>query len=74
MNFPQYRKLSGGLKYYRITSPTEWEEVYFIGKKRIIKSHIAQQLPERNFIADLLYFREGNAESITEEEYLAFIQ
>lgn len=72
MDFPQYRKLSGGLKYYRIRSATEWEEAYFMGNKLVTKNHMATQLPERNFLMDLLEFREGNVEVITEDEYLRF--
>jgi hypothetical protein len=69
MKFPQYRKLAGGIKYYKITSHTAWEEIGFMGKRKLIKVHTATQLPERNFILDLLEYREGKAEAITEDEY-----
>ncbi|MFI5204874.1 MAG: hypothetical protein ACHQF2_10295 [Flavobacteriales bacterium] len=69
MHFPQYRKLSGGHKFYHILSNTEWEETYFIGNKPVTAKHVATQLPERNFLLDLLEFREGNVEAISETEY-----
>lgn len=70
MKFPQYRKLSDTAKYYRIDSYTQWEEVSFIGVQKIVRAYTATQLPERNFLLDILEQREGNVEIITEYEYI----
>lgn len=67
-NFPQYRRYSNGLSYFKILSATEFEEIRIIGAKAVKSSVVAQQYPEKVFINDLL-FKEGLAEVIREDVY-----
>ena len=52
--FPQYRKYKNNKHFFKIVSHTEFEEISFIGNKKIIHTTVAKILPDRNFIADLL--------------------
>lgn len=49
-------------------SDTEFEEINFIGKKKITNTIVAKILPSRNFVFDLLN-DVSVAEIISEEEY-----
>ena len=69
--FPQYRKYTNNQNYFKIVSASEFEEIYFIGKKPIIKKHVAHILPDRNFIDDLLHDVENTCVICTKEEYHA---
>jgi len=69
--FPQYRRYSNGLSYFKILSPTEFEEIKIVGGKRVKQHVVASQYPEKVFINDLLFNYEGFAEEIVEKEYLA---
>ena len=67
--FPQYRKYSNNLNYFKIISLTEFEENSFIGKKAFVKKHSATILPDRNFINDLLIDTASTSIVCTKEEY-----
>ena len=66
--FPQYRKYKNNRHFFKITGIGEFEEISFIGTKKIVTLHTAKILPDRNLIHDLLYEPEV-ADVITEEEY-----
>lgn len=67
--FPQYRKYSNNQNYFKIVSPSEFEEISFIGKKAFVKKHLATILPDRNFIDDLLHDTKTTCEVCSKEEY-----
>ncbi len=67
--FPQYRKYKNNKHFFKIMSDHEFEEISFIGKKKLISTTIAKILPDRNLIADLLNDIGNTAEIITFEEY-----
>lgn len=73
MEFPQFRKYKNGHSYFMIKSATEFIE-YRLQFKRVEEHHfIAKILPDRNFIADMLYDYHEYWEKVSEEELLAFL-
>ena len=70
IKFPQYRMYLNGKSYFKIHSLSAFDEVQLIGTKKIITSHTANILPDRNFIADLLINYRAFAVEIKEEEYV----
>jgi hypothetical protein len=68
-SFPQYRKYSNNRNFFKINSAEDFEEISFIGSKRIVRQYRAAILPDRNLIHDLLH-DPAFAETITEEEYM----
>ena len=69
ISFPQHRKYKNNKHFFRIFSLEEFEEISFIGAKKIVTRHKVNILPDRNFIQDLLYDH-TIADTITEKEYL----
>ena len=69
MHYPQFRKYVHGRTYFKIISPTEFEEIHILGDKHIIHHFIAKILPDRNYIYDLTQNYQGHWEVITEKEY-----
>lgn len=53
-HFPQYRKLKNGLRYYKINSAIEFEEIQWMGDKVFHFKFIAEQYPEKLRILDML--------------------
>lgn len=72
MNFPQYRKLSGIRRYYKITGERHFTERYFLGEKLIENSITATQFPEMLRIQDMLKQELGFVEMDAEEIQLIF--
>jgi hypothetical protein len=70
INFPIYRKYKNGKRFYKIINKKEFEEIQVIGTKIIINHIKATQLPEFNFINDLIGDYKGFAEVLTEEEFV----
>lgn len=70
MIFPQYRKYANGKNFFKIYSPSEFEEVFFIGKKGYRKNFKAEAYPEKLFISDLLEAKAENIVVIQEDEFL----
>lgn len=68
IHFPQYRKYKNNRHFFKITGTTEFEEISFIGTKKLVTRHTAKILPDRNLIHDLLH-EPDIADVITEEEY-----
>ncbi len=52
--FPQYRKLSNGLRFYRILDDKTFEEIQLMGSKIYRFTHKAKQYPELVMIMDML--------------------
>lgn len=62
--YPIYLKLSS-ISYFKIISDTAFEELKIIGKKYSLSTVEAKQLPERNYIQDII----KSAARISEEAY-----
>jgi hypothetical protein len=71
MIFPQYRKYANDRNFFKIFSPFEFEEVYFIGKNSLRRFFKAEAYPEKLLIADLLSASEDSIIVITAEEFEA---
>jgi hypothetical protein len=69
INFPVYRKYKNNKSYFKIINPRQFEEIQLIGSKRKIKVTDAFQLPEMNFVYDLVFNYTEMAEEIPEQEY-----
>ncbi len=59
IDFPQYRKLSNGLRFYKINSSDSFEELQILGKKVYHFTFKAEQYPEKLRIMDMLSLEEG---------------
>ncbi|MBA3682406.1 MAG: hypothetical protein H0W73_14780 [Bacteroidetes bacterium] len=70
INFPVYRKYKNDKSYFKIIQPDLFEEIQFIGSKKIVKQTEAKLYPEKMFIHDLIFNYSEMAEEITEENYL----
>lgn len=53
-HFPQYRKLKNGLRFYKINSVVDFEELQLVGEKVFHFHFIAEQYPEKLRIMDML--------------------
>ena len=69
-HFPQYRKLSNGKTFYKITDERTFEEIVMMGVKRIHFKTLAEKYPEMLRIKDMLEL-EVPFLMATEEEYSA---
>lgn len=72
MNYPQYRKYKNNKSYFKISSPEIVEEIQQVGDKYVLHTLTAKILPDRNFIADMLFDYTENWDLITEDEYISF--
>jgi len=70
MKFPQYRKIEGFQRFYRITDDMHFTEVYSLNGKLVTHNVTAEQYPEMLRIKDMLAcefsFREMSAEEADE--------
>lgn len=57
-DFPQYRMLSNGKVFYKITSMDEFIEIQFLGEKKMVFTMKAEQYPEKLRIMDMLDFKD----------------
>lgn len=69
MDYPQYRKYKNELSFFKIISPTEWEEIQIIGKRLVLNSFKVKIMPDRNFIHDMTFDYKSNWLEISEDEY-----
>ncbi len=69
VDFPYFRKYKNNKTFFKIISDTEFDEISFIGNKKIIQTIQAKVLPDRNFISDLINDL-SFCETISQEEYL----
>jgi hypothetical protein len=67
-DFPQYRKLSNGKTYYKITDERNFEEVQLMGSRVLQYRTTAEQYPEILRISDMLAAEEPY-QIATKEEY-----
>ncbi len=58
-DFPQYRKLSNGKVFYRITGERSFDEVQIIGAVGRLFTVKAEQYPEMLRIQDMLSLTDG---------------
>ncbi|MFA7272812.1 MAG: hypothetical protein WC044_03035 [Crocinitomicaceae bacterium] len=59
IDFPQYRKLTNGLRLYKINSNNSFEELQMMGEKVFHFTIVAHQYPEKLRIMDMLNLTEG---------------
>lgn len=68
-DFPQYRMLSNGKSFYKITDDRHFEEVQVLGSKLIRHKITAEQYPEILKIRDMLSGHEGFYVEIPAEKW-----
>lgn len=68
-DFPQYRKLSNNMRFYRIINDREFDEIQIVGTIKERYHILASQYPEIIRIQDMLNCEEG-FEEIDENEFL----
>ncbi len=54
MDFPQYRKRFDSKSFYKITSPTSFEEILLIGQRFYMYSIVAEKYFEQLQVQDML--------------------
>jgi|TARA_R110000737_G_scaffold164321_1_gene191785 hypothetical protein len=59
IDFPQYRKLSNGMRFYKIISSDSFEELQLVGEIVYHFTIKAEQYPEKLRIMDMLNLTEG---------------
>ncbi len=72
-NFPQYRKLSNNLSYYKIDSLSSLIEIQRLGKRWTQYEVSVKILPERLLVQDILENEGGRYETIDENEFQSFL-
>lgn len=72
IQFPVYRKYLNNKHFFKIISPTSFEEIILIGNKKVVHLKNATQLPEFNHIHDLVFDKNVTL-SIDEKEYLEML-
>lgn len=70
--FPLFRKSANSLNFYRISSPNVCTEIMSMGKRWIKHEIIAEILPSRLFIADLIQCSDGAYLESSEDEFIFF--
>jgi hypothetical protein len=71
ITYPQFRRYKTGTSWFRIQSPTQYEEIRKMGSRWFIDRYEVKILPDRNWVYDLTFAYEEFAEAISEEEYQA---
>lgn len=74
MDFPQYRKRFDGKSFYKITSPTSFEEVLLIGKRFYIYTIDAKKYFEQLQVQDMLEAEVELYAKSNENEFLAHLR
>ncbi len=69
ISFPVYRKYKNNKHFFKVISKNSFEEIQIIGSKISVKQIDAKQLPELNYVYDLVYNYKNFAVEITEKEY-----
>lgn len=69
-HFPQYRMLSNGKTFYKITDDRHFEEIQLMGSKKIKHAITAEQYPEMLRIQDMLDGFDGLYVTILEEKWV----
>ncbi|MBA3664841.1 MAG: hypothetical protein H0W61_11630 [Bacteroidetes bacterium] len=71
IHFPVYRKYKNNKSYFKIIHPRLFEEIQIIGSKKLVREVNALQLPEMNFVHDLVFNYSDMAVEIDSLEYSA---
>jgi hypothetical protein len=69
MSFPLFRKYANDKNFFKIFSPTDFEEVYFIGSTIFRRNFSAVTYTDRMEIQDLIFNDEIRVIAIPESEY-----
>ncbi|MES2627933.1 MAG: hypothetical protein V4616_03095 [Bacteroidota bacterium] len=69
MDFPVFRRYTNRQSYFRIDSPVVLHEIKLIGKFYQEFRLDAVQLPDRNFVSDLVHLAVEGAEALSQPEY-----
>ena len=69
ITYPQYRKYSNNKSFFKIISPSLFEEIQVLGTKKTLHKFEAKILPDRNFIHDLTFDYKTNWLSSTLSEF-----
>ena len=69
ISYPQYRKYNNNKSFFKIFSPTKFDEIQIFGNKITIHHFEAKILPDRNYIYDLTYNFKENWELCEAKEY-----
>jgi len=72
-SFPLYRKYINNKSYFKVLSPSVFEEVQVTGRFYTEHRFEAKILPDRNFIADMIAAEGPSWEEISEEEFSDFL-
>lgn len=67
--YPQYRKYSNNKSYFKVLSPTEFEEIKVTGNNKSIHLFEAKILPDRNLIYDMTFDYDNFWVKIEKAEY-----
>ncbi|HET6225402.1 MAG TPA: hypothetical protein VFF27_03920 [Bacteroidia bacterium] len=69
--YPQYRKYKNDKVYFKVISSSEWEELH-VSKDTVTIHHFqAKILPDRNYIADMMFAYREHWDAIEEGDYEA---
>jgi hypothetical protein len=71
MEFPQYRRYKNGASFFRIDSPTRFEEIRKLGNRWFVRAYEVKILPDRNLVNDLLFDYQSFAENVDARTYEA---
>ncbi|MEW6467352.1 MAG: hypothetical protein AB1458_00420 [Bacteroidota bacterium] len=71
IKYPAYRKYKNHRSFFKIISPSEFEEVKVEAGKYTFHRFAAQILPDRNLIYDLTFNYSAHCDEIGEEEFEA---
>ncbi len=69
ITYPQYRKYSNNKSFFKILSPSNFEEIQVLGTKKSLHKFEAKILPDRNFIYDLTFDYHKHWEICDQLEY-----
>jgi len=69
MSYPQYRRYKNGKSYFRIVSPTEFEEIQALGQRWFFQKFTVKILPDRNFIQDMTFAYQEHWEVVSADEF-----
>ena len=70
LNYPLYRKYLNEKSFFKILSPTEFEEIIETGGKYFLNRFTAVILPDYNLIQDMTLNYEKHWKVISEREYV----
>lgn len=69
MDFPIYRKYPNDRAFFKVCSPTRFEEISRLGKNYVRTEFEAKILPDRHMIGDMMAMRGGHWVVSDRDEY-----